>query len=137
MKKKKKIHSLTILLVSLSSCSLLIQQLLKSNELRECMMFKGTVHQKMKIVSYLTKHQVVPNLYEFLSSIKHKRRYFEEFGEPAVGPHCMEACFHHWIKIKKVTATFCLTILTELHYTNLQLWDMKSDLHDISCNCVL
>jgi len=39
---------------------------------------KGTVHPKMKIVSSFTHHHVVPNLYEFLSSVEHKSRYFEE-----------------------------------------------------------
>jgi len=33
---------------------------------------------KMKIVSSFTHPHVVPNLYEFLSSAEHKKRYFEE-----------------------------------------------------------
>jgi len=33
---------------------------------------------KMKILSLFTHPQVVSNLYEFLSSREHKRRYFEE-----------------------------------------------------------
>jgi len=37
-------------------------------------MFKGTLHPKMKF----THPRVVLNLYEFLSSAEHKRRYFEE-----------------------------------------------------------
>jgi len=32
---------------------------------------KGIDHPKMKMV---------PNMYEFLSSAEHKRRYFEEYG---------------------------------------------------------
>jgi len=32
----------------------------------------------MEIVSSFTHPQVVPNLYEFLCSIAHKRRHFEE-----------------------------------------------------------
>jgi len=32
----------------------------------------------MKILSSFTHPQVVSNLYEFLSSVEHKRRYFEE-----------------------------------------------------------
>jgi len=32
----------------------------------------------MKILSSFTHPQVVPNLYEFLSSAEHKRRYFKE-----------------------------------------------------------
>ncbi len=39
---------------------------------------KWIVHPKMKILSSFTHPQVVPNLYEFLCSAKHKRRYFEE-----------------------------------------------------------
>ncbi len=39
---------------------------------------KGIVHPKMKILSSFTHPQVVPNLYEFLCSAKHKGRYFEE-----------------------------------------------------------
>jgi len=39
---------------------------------------KGIVHPRIKIVSLFTHPQVVPNLYEFLSSAEHKRRYFEE-----------------------------------------------------------
>jgi len=31
-------------------------------------------------MSSLTHPQVVPNLYEFISSAEHKRRYFEEYG---------------------------------------------------------
>jgi len=37
---------------------------------------KGTVHPK--IMSSLTHPQVFPNLYGFLSSDEHKRRYVEE-----------------------------------------------------------
>ncbi len=33
---------------------------------------------KMKILSSFARPQVVPNLYEFLSSAENKRRYFEE-----------------------------------------------------------
>jgi len=36
---------------------------------------KGTLHQKMKILSSFTQPQVVANLYEFLSSAEHKGRY--------------------------------------------------------------
>jgi len=35
---------------------------------------KGIVYPKLKTVLLLTHSQVVPNLYEFLSSVKHKRR---------------------------------------------------------------
>jgi len=34
---------------------------------------EGIVHSKMNILSSFTHPQVVPNLYEFLSSVKHKR----------------------------------------------------------------
>jgi len=44
--------------------------------------FKGIVHPKMKILSSFTHPQVVQNLYEFLYSAEHKRRYFEEHWEP-------------------------------------------------------
>ncbi len=40
---------------------------------------KGIVQPKMKIVSSFTHPHVVPNLYEFLFYVEHKRRYFEEF----------------------------------------------------------
>ncbi len=40
---------------------------------------KRIVHPKMKILLFIHP-QVVSNLYEFLSSAKHKRRYFEECG---------------------------------------------------------
>ncbi len=39
---------------------------------------KEIVHPKMKIMSSFTNPQVVPNLYEFLCSAKHKGRNFEE-----------------------------------------------------------
>ncbi len=40
---------------------------------------KRIVHPQIKIVIiYSTHPQVVPNLYEFLSAVKHKRRYIEE-----------------------------------------------------------
>ncbi len=42
---------------------------------------KGIVHPKMKILSF-THPQVVPNLYEFLCSVEHKGRYFEESLQP-------------------------------------------------------
>jgi len=41
---------------------------------------KELVHPKMKIPSSFTHPQVVPNLYEFLSSAEHKRSTFEEDG---------------------------------------------------------
>jgi len=40
--------------------------------------FKWIVHPKMKILSSFTHLHVVPNQSEFLSSVEHKRRYFEE-----------------------------------------------------------
>jgi len=40
---------------------------------------KKIVQQKLKILSSFTHLQVVPNLYEFLSSAEHKIRYFEEY----------------------------------------------------------
>jgi len=43
---------------------------------------KGIVHPKMKILSSFTHPQVVPNLYEFLSSAEHERKYFEECLKP-------------------------------------------------------
>jgi len=43
-------------------------------------LLKGTVHPKIKIRSSFTRPQVVPNLYEFLSSAEQKIRYFEEYG---------------------------------------------------------
>ncbi len=43
--------------------------------------FKGIVHPKMKILSSFTHPQVVPNLYECLSSAEHKGRYSEECGK--------------------------------------------------------
>jgi len=39
------------------------------------MFLKGIVHPKK--LSSFTHPQVVPNLYEILSSVEHKRRYFE------------------------------------------------------------
>ncbi len=53
----------------------------------ETFILKGTVHPKMKILSF-THPQVDPNLYECLCSAEHKGRYFEEslesgcFGAP-------------------------------------------------------
>ncbi len=40
--------------------------------------FKGIVHPKMKMLSSFTHPHVISNLYEFLSYVEHKRRYFEE-----------------------------------------------------------
>ncbi len=39
------------------------------------------MHPKMQILSSFTHPQVVPNLYECLSSAEHKVRYFEECGK--------------------------------------------------------
>ncbi len=44
---------------------------------------KRIVHPKMKILSSFTHPQVVPNLYEYLSSAEHKGRYSEECGKPS------------------------------------------------------
>jgi len=44
--------------------------------------FKGIVPPKMKVLSSITLPKVVPNPYAFLSSAEHKRRYFEEYGQP-------------------------------------------------------
>jgi len=41
----------------------------------------------MKILSSFAHPQVVPNLYEFILSAEHKRKYFEEYGEPNSLPH--------------------------------------------------
>ncbi len=43
---------------------------------------KGIIHPKTKIILSFTHPQVVPNLFEFLSFAEHKRRYFEECGQP-------------------------------------------------------
>jgi len=40
---------------------------------------KAIVHPKMNMLSSFPHPQVVPNLYELLSSAEHKRRYFEEY----------------------------------------------------------
>ncbi len=40
--------------------------------------FKGMVQSNMKILSSFIHLQVVPNLYEFPSSVQHKGRYFKE-----------------------------------------------------------
>jgi len=42
-------------------------------------MLKGIVHPKMAILSSFTHPQVVPNLFEFISSAEHKRRHFKEW----------------------------------------------------------
>ncbi len=47
---------------------------------QETMQFKGMVQSNMKILSSFTHRQVVPNLYEFPSSVQHKGRYFKECG---------------------------------------------------------
>jgi len=41
-------------------------------------MFKGIVHPKMKTLSSLTHPKLVPNLYEYLSSVEKKLRHFKE-----------------------------------------------------------
>jgi len=51
---------------------------LKAIKIGQCL--KGIVHPKMKILSSFTHHQVVPNLYAFLSSAEHKRKYLKEYG---------------------------------------------------------
>jgi len=50
----------------------------KPNNLTHVESMYGIVSLKMKIVLTFTHPQVVPNLYAFLSSVEHKRRYFEE-----------------------------------------------------------
>jgi len=47
----------------------------KDKEVEELCKMKGIVQPKMKS---FTHPKVVPNLNEFLSSVEHKRRYFEE-----------------------------------------------------------
>ncbi len=41
-------------------------------------LFKVIVHSKIKILSSVTLHHDVPNLYGFLSSVEHQRMYFEK-----------------------------------------------------------
>ncbi len=41
----------------------------------------------MEILSSFTHTQVFPNLYEFLSSIEHKKRYSEECNQTVDGSH--------------------------------------------------
>jgi len=49
---------------------------------------KGLVHPKMKILSVFTHPRVVPNLYVFICSAEHKRRYLEEcFNQTDLIPH--------------------------------------------------
>jgi len=43
--------------------------------------FKGIVHQKIKIFA---RPHVITNLYDFLSSVEHKRRYRESPVVPSV-----------------------------------------------------
>jgi len=43
---------------------------------------KEILHPKMKMLSSFTSHQVVANLYGFLSSAEHEGRYFEERLKP-------------------------------------------------------
>jgi len=52
-------------------------------------LLEGIVHQKMKILSLFTHPYVVPNLFEILSSIEHKIRYFEECWKPVDSSHCL------------------------------------------------
>ncbi len=42
---------------------------------------KGIVHPKMKILSWFTRHHVVPNLYECICSAEHKERNSDECGK--------------------------------------------------------
>jgi len=50
--------------------------------------FKGLVHPKMQILSVFTHPHVVPNLYVFICSAKHKGRYLEEsFNQTDFIPH--------------------------------------------------
>jgi len=44
-----------------------------------CSTLKGIVDLKMKILSSFTHPQIVSTLYEFLSSVEHKIRYFDEY----------------------------------------------------------
>ncbi len=38
--------------------------------------FKGKVRPKMKILSPFTHTQVIPNMYEFISSVEHKIKIY-------------------------------------------------------------
>ncbi len=40
----------------------------------------GTILPKIEITRSFTRPQAVPNLYDFLSSVEHKIRYFKECG---------------------------------------------------------
>ncbi len=46
--------------------------------LRKQLQLKRTVYIKMNILSSFTHPHVVPNIYEFIYSVEHKRRYFEK-----------------------------------------------------------
>jgi len=59
-------------------------------------LFEGIVHPKMKMLSSFTHLQIVPNLCEFLSSVEHKRRYFEECQWPN---HWLPYFFPHTMKV--------------------------------------
>ncbi len=43
-----------------------------------CVILKGTVHPIFLILSIFTHPLLVSNLFDFISSLVHKRRYFEE-----------------------------------------------------------
>lgn len=53
---------------------------LKNNQskVRSMCLLKGFVHPKLKILSPFTRPHVVSNLYDFVSSLEHKRRNFTE-----------------------------------------------------------
>ncbi len=50
--------------------------------------FKGIVHPKLKMLSSITHLHVVPNLYKFLSDVKHKEYILKAAdNQTVVGPH--------------------------------------------------
>ncbi len=68
---------------------------------------KGTVHPKKKILSSLIHQQIVSNLYEFLSSVEHKIRYFEECWESNMTKkHIFQSLFFMRIKTYRFRTTW-------------------------------
>ncbi len=62
-----------------------------------CILFaivvKGIVHPKRKSLSTFTHTHVVPNLYDFLSSMELQRRYFEECWKSVATVYCLVPTF--------------------------------------------
>jgi len=73
----------------------------------------------MKMCSSFTHPNVVPNLYECLSSVKHKRRYFEECSIKQL----MVPIVFHIMDVNGYVNCLVTKILQNIPFLIIQVWN--------------